>query len=101
MAKGAIKTVGQAWSPGFSRRDVGNFDDCEMFKLAENVTRAPAKAGTPYLDAAGHGHWRCGQYSTYWHFFDFGLPVSAFSCPRAYYAPLPPNLGAHPDVQLR
>jgi len=36
------------WSPGFSRRDVGNFDDCEMFKLAENVTSAPAKAGTPY-----------------------------------------------------
>jgi len=35
------------WSPGFSRRDVGNFDDCEMFKLAENVTSAPAKAGTP------------------------------------------------------
>ena len=38
----------KVWSPGFSRRDVGNFDDCEMFELAENMTRAPAKAGTPY-----------------------------------------------------
>jgi len=63
----------KVWSPGFSRRDVGNFDDCEMFKRAENVTSAPAKAGTPYLHLAKNG-----QSSTYWHFFDFGLPVSAF-----------------------
>src|SRR2546425_2062317 len=40
------------WSPGFSRRDVGNFDDCEMLKLAQNMTCAPAKAGTPYVEQA-------------------------------------------------
>ena len=64
----------KVWSPGFCRRDVGNFDDCEMFELAENMTRAPAKAGTPYLlqVALGLG------VSAFGFLSDFDLRISDF-----------------------
>jgi len=40
------------WSPGFSRRDVGSFDDCEMFKAFDNV--AGLKPGLHTHCTLGH-----------------------------------------------